>query len=112
MFVDERAESQAVPEGRGHVGDGHIPVAVALDPAPLLQRLHGRHPGARSRGARTDAGAPLEPSEERSGAAVDSPSCARPPPPPLSLLPLPSLSPPTANFRNFPQQPGQAGSRK
>lgn len=46
MFVDEGAESQAVPEGRGHVGDGHIPVALDLDPAPLLQRLHGGHPGA------------------------------------------------------------------
>lgn len=46
MFVNEGAESQAVPEGRGHVGDGHIPVALHLDPAPLLQRLHGGHPGA------------------------------------------------------------------
>lgn len=46
MFVDEGAESQAVPEGRGHVGDGHIPVALDLDPAPLLQRLHGGHPEA------------------------------------------------------------------
>lgn len=48
VFVDEGAESQAVSEGRGHVGDGHIPVALALDPAPLLQRLHGGHPGAPS----------------------------------------------------------------
>lgn len=46
MFVDEGAESQAVPEGRGHVGDGHVPVALDLDPAPLLQRLHGGHPEA------------------------------------------------------------------
>lgn len=46
MFVDEGAESQAVSEGRGHVGDGHIPVALTLDPAPLLQRLHGGHAGA------------------------------------------------------------------
>lgn len=46
--MDEGAESQAVSEGRGHVGDGHIPVALALDPAPLLQRLHGGHPGATS----------------------------------------------------------------
>lgn len=44
MLVDERAERQAVPERGGHVGDGHIPVALTLDPAPLLQRLHGRHP--------------------------------------------------------------------
>lgn len=48
MFVDEGAKSQAVPEGRGHVGDGHIPVALTPDPAPLLQRLHSRHPGAQT----------------------------------------------------------------
>lgn len=46
VSVDERAESQAVPEGRGHVGHGHVPVSLTLDPAPLLQSLHGRHPGA------------------------------------------------------------------
>lgn len=55
MLVDEGAERQAVPEGRGHVGDGHIPVALDLDPAPLLQRLHGGHPGA-LRGERGAAG--------------------------------------------------------
>lgn len=48
MFVDEGAESQAVPEGRGHVGDGHIPVALTPDLAPLLQSLHGRHPRPQS----------------------------------------------------------------
>lgn len=66
MFVDEGAESQAIPEGRGHVGDRHVPVALALDPAPLLQSLHGRHPGPRTR---TQSAA--EPWAERSSAAVD-----------------------------------------
>lgn len=61
MFVDEGAESQAVPEGRGHVGDGHIPVALTLDPAPLLQSLHGRHPRPQS---------PHRPVRERRGSAV------------------------------------------
>lgn len=65
MFVDEGAESQSVPEGRGHVGDGDIPVALTLDPAPLLQSLHGRHPGARSR---------TDPCEERSSASGSSQS--------------------------------------
>lgn len=46
VFVDEGAESQSVSERRGHVGDVHIPVALTPEPAPLLQRLHGRHPGA------------------------------------------------------------------
>ena len=46
MFVYEGAERHAVPEGRGHVGDGHVPVSLTPEPAPLLQRLHGRHPGA------------------------------------------------------------------
>lgn len=46
MFVDEGAESQAVSEGRRHVGDGHVPVALTLKPAPLLQCLDGGHPGA------------------------------------------------------------------
>lgn len=34
--VDERAERQAVPEARGHVGDAYVPVTVALEPTPLL----------------------------------------------------------------------------
>lgn len=70
MFVDEGAERQAVSEGRGHVGDGHIPVALALDPAPLLQRLHGGHPGAPS---------PNGSVCERSGAAEASLSFPLPP---------------------------------
>lgn len=64
VFVDEGAESQSVPEGRGHVGDGDIPVALTLDPAPLLQSLHGRHPGARSR---TD---PCDPRWKRSQSSL------------------------------------------
>ena len=60
VSVDECAESQAVPERRGHVGDGHVPVALAPEPAPLLQRLDGRHPpGAPSR-TRAAAGAEWE----------------------------------------------------
>lgn len=54
VSVDECAEGQAVPEARGHVGDAHVPVALALEPTPLLQRLHGRHPGAP--GGRTATG--------------------------------------------------------
>lgn len=49
VFVYQGTESHAAPEGGGHVGDGHIPVSVAPDPAPLLQSLHGRHPGAQRR---------------------------------------------------------------
>lgn len=49
--VQDRAEGQAVAERSGHVGDAHIPVALALLPAPLLQGLDGRHacggPGGR-----------------------------------------------------------------
>lgn len=46
VSVNEGAEGQAVPEARRHVGDAHVPVALALEPTPLLQRLHRRHPGA------------------------------------------------------------------
>lgn len=80
VFVDEGAEGHAVPKGRGHVGDGNIPVAVAPDSAPLLQRLHSRHPGAQSR---TQAASRAV---CRSGnAAVDSQKSP-------SLLPLVKLS--------------------
>lgn len=48
VFVDEGAESQAVSEGRRHVGDGHVPVALTLKPAPLLQCFDGGHPEAAS----------------------------------------------------------------
>lgn len=44
VLVDKGTESQSVPEGGRHVGDGHIPVVLTLDPAPLLQRLDGSHP--------------------------------------------------------------------
>lgn len=56
MSVDERAEGQPVPEARGHVGDAHVPVTFALDPTPLLQRLHGRHPAAVAGERRSEAG--------------------------------------------------------
>lgn len=54
--VDKCAEGQAVPEARGHVGDAHVPVALALEPTPLLQRLHRRHPGAPGGGGRPGSG--------------------------------------------------------
>ena len=44
VFVDHGAERQPVPERRGHVGDGHIPVSVTLDFAPLLESFNSRHP--------------------------------------------------------------------
>lgn len=91
VFVDEGAESQSVPEGRGHVGDGDIPVALTLDAAPLLQSLYGRHPGARSRTDPCESAAvPLERSRSSH----------------------PHLSAQRVNFRNFPQQLGHTGSGK
>ena len=56
MAVQDGAEGQAVAERRGHVGDAHVPVALALLPAPLLQRCDGRHEGSGVRPA--GAGAP------------------------------------------------------
>lgn len=44
VLVYERAESQSAPERRGHVADGHVPVALAVHAAPLLQSLDGSHP--------------------------------------------------------------------
>lgn len=43
MLVNKRAKRQAAPERRGHVGDGHVSVALTMQPAPLLQRLDGSH---------------------------------------------------------------------
>lgn len=40
----KRTKSQSAPEGGGHVGDGHVFVALAVDPTPLLQSLDGSHP--------------------------------------------------------------------
>lgn len=88
--MDEGAESQTVSEGGGHVGDGHIPVTLALDPAPLLQSFHGRHPGAQ-----TDELVP-EPSESAPAAGAE-------------ILHLPPSLPPPTNFTNFPQKLGPAG---
>lgn len=89
MSVDEGAERQSVPERRGHVGDGNVPVSLTPDPAPLLQRFHGRHPGAR----RTDT-------------AEESPNCRLlllPPPPAAAASPAAAAA--AASFSSdFTQQ--------
>lgn len=43
MSVQDSAEGQAIAERGGHVGDAHVPVALALLPAPFLQGLDGGH---------------------------------------------------------------------
>lgn len=43
VAVQDSTEGQAIAERRGHVGDAHVPVALALLPAPFLQRFDGRH---------------------------------------------------------------------
>lgn len=48
VVVYESAKSQSAPERRGHVGDGHVPVAVAVRSAPLLQSLDGSHSEAKT----------------------------------------------------------------
>lgn len=48
VVVYEGAKSQSAPERRGHVGDGHVPVAVAVRAAPLLQSLDGSHSEAKT----------------------------------------------------------------
>lgn len=43
----ERTKSHPVPERSGHVGDGHVSVALTVQLTPLLQSLDGSHaPGA------------------------------------------------------------------
>lgn len=54
--MDERAESQSVPEGGRHVGDGHISVALTLQFTPQLQSFDGSH-------------APQQPSNRRGASA-------------------------------------------
>lgn len=103
VFVDEGAESQAVPERRGHVRDGNIPVALTLDPAPLLQSLHGRHPGAQSK--RTEPSR-AEPSR-RVGARQIRSGAPKYFPPPLF-----TSHRQMDNSSNFSQRLGHAGSRK
>lgn len=44
VLVYKRTKRQSVPERGRHVGDGHIFVALAVDPTPLLQSLDGSHP--------------------------------------------------------------------
>lgn len=46
--MQDSAEGQAIAERGGHVGDAHVPVALALLPAPFLQGLYGGHMGGRT----------------------------------------------------------------
>lgn len=64
VVVYERTKSQSAPERRGHVGDGHIPVAVAVRSAPLLQSLDGSHTNANAAQSEPLLGA-QEPQDER-----------------------------------------------
>lgn len=48
VSVQDSAEGQAIAERGGHVGDAHVPVALALLPAPFLQGLDGGHAGGRT----------------------------------------------------------------
>lgn len=48
VSVQDSAEGQAIAERGGHVGDAHVPVALALLPAPFLQGLDGGHTGGRT----------------------------------------------------------------
>lgn len=100
LFVDEGAESQTVPERGGHVGDGHVSVALTLDPAPLLQSLHGRHPAAQSPHTHPH---PETETETQTDELVLEPSVsARADSPPPSHH--------RQHFTNFPQKLGPAGS--
>ena len=45
VSVNDGAESQAVSERRGHIGNLHIAIASCGQPTPLLERLHSSAPG-------------------------------------------------------------------
>lgn len=48
MSVQDSAEGQAIAERGSHVGDAHVPVALALLPAPFLQGFDGGHAGGKT----------------------------------------------------------------
>lgn len=46
--MQDSAEGQAIAKRGSHVGDAHVPVALALLPAPFLQGFDGGHAGGRT----------------------------------------------------------------
>lgn len=135
VAVQDGAEGQPVAERRGHVGDAHVPVALALLPAPLLQRLDSRHarcarpgrsrcreaerpgPSCRSRTVSPRASRPPDrprPSADRSRPTGPRPHTAHAEPAPLpatdSAPPTPTSVPPAAARGMGSARPGVRSS--
>lgn len=100
VAVYEGAKSQSAPERRGHVGDGHVPVAVAVRSAPLLQSLDGSHGEAETAEPEPLLGA-QEPQDERGSTQSQDLS------PESSCV----LFPPAEGARRLRDAPGRAGGR-